>query len=310
MPDLLHSLQGHDLGHVRIIAELWGIELHANEQNAACLEMVNAMHDDQSLGELIETLPPAGRAALSALEQASGRLPWALFTRQFGDVREMGAAKRDREKPYLKTASAAEDLFYRGLLGRGFFQTGEEAQEFAYIPDDYLPLIRQHLHGPTQAPARPLGRPAEPTESASVIPATDRVLDDVTTLLAARRAGQAVPPNPVLQALVQAAGLLQGDTLQAQQAKAFLEASRADALRMLVAAWRTSDKFNELRLMPDLICEGEWRNRPLAAREFLLKRLGEVPRQTWWNLPSFIEDVKQHDPDFQRPAGDYDFVVR
>ncbi len=306
MPDLLHSLQGYDLGHLRIIAELWGMHLHAREPDAAILEIVTVMHDDQSLGELIETLRPPARAALAALEQASGRVPWALFIREFGDVREMGAAKRDREKPYLKTASGAEDLFYRGLLGRAFFETGEEAQEFAYIPTDYLSLIQQHLPDPGQAPARPFGRPAEPSESASAIPATDRVLDDVTTLLAARRAGQAVPPNPVLQALVQAAGILQGDTLQAQQAKAFLEASRADALRMLVEAWRASDKFNELRLMPDLVCEGEWRNRPLAARGFLLKRLGELPRQTWWNLPSFIEDIKKQHPDFQRPAGDYD----
>ena len=73
----------------------------------------------------------------------------------------MGAAKRDREKPYLNPASAAEDLFYRALLGRAFFETAEGAQEFAYIPDDCLPLIRRHLPEPRPTVARPLGRPAD-----------------------------------------------------------------------------------------------------------------------------------------------------
>jgi hypothetical protein len=75
---------------------------------------------------------------------------------------------------------------------------------------------------------------------------------------------------------------------------------------MLVAAWRASDRFNELRLLPGLVCEGEWSNRPLAARRFLLGALDELPRQTWWNLKSFIEAIKEQHPDFQRPAGDYD----
>ena len=78
-------------------------------------------------------------------------------------------------------------------------------------------------------------------------PATDHILDDVTTFLAAKRMGQGTEPDPVLRALAQAAGLLKEDTLQAPQAKSFLEAPRADALRMLAEAWRTSDRFNELR---------------------------------------------------------------
>ena len=34
--------------------------------------------------------------------------------------------------------------------------------------------------------------------------------------------------------------------------------------------------------------------------------LDDLPRQTWWNLKSFIEAIKEQHPDFQRPAGDYD----
>jgi hypothetical protein len=306
MPDLLHSLQVHDLGHLRIVAELWGLELRANEPDAAIIEIVATMHDAVSVGEVIETLRPPAQAALSALEAAGGRLPWAIFARQFGDVREMGAGKRDREKPYLNAASAAEDLFYRALLGRAFFETADGAQEFAYMPDDCLPLIRQFLPEPSRAPAQPLGRAAEPAERALVISATDRILDDVTTLLAAKRLAQPTVPDPVLQALAQAAGFLKEDALQSTQAKSFLEASRADARHMLVEAWRMSHGLNELRLLPGLICEGEWSNRPFAARRFLLNALDDIPRQTWWNLKSFVEAIKEQYPDFQRPAGDYD----
>jgi len=306
MPDLLHSLQGQDLGHLRIVAELWGLELEANELDPARLEIVAAMNDSESMGELIETLPPAARAALSALEAAGGRIPWSVFSRQFGEVRDMGAAKRDREKPHLNPTSGAEDLFYHALLGRAFFETVAGAQEFAYIPDDCLLLIRRHLPESRPAAAQPVGRAATPAESVLVIPATDRILDDVTTLLAAKRLGQPTESDPVLQAFAEAAGLLREDTLQAPQAKSFLEAPRADALGMLVGAWRTSDRFNELRLLPGLVCEGEWSNRPLAARQFLLGLLNELPRQTWWNLESFIAAIKEQHPDFQRPAGDYD----
>jgi hypothetical protein len=81
---------------------------------------------------------------------------------------------------------------------------------------------------------------------------------------------------------------------------------RSEAMRLLVDSWRASEAFDELRLMPGLICEGAWVNRPRAAREFLLDHLRRVPRATWWSLPSFIGYIKQKYTDFQRPPGDFD----
>jgi len=37
-----------------------------------------------------------------------------------------------------------------------------------------------------------------------------------------------------------------------------------------------------------------------------LELLKKLSRSTWWSLGSFISAIKQHHPDFQRPAGDYD----
>ena len=73
-----------------------------------------------------------------------------------------------------------------------------------------------------------------------------------------------------------------------------------------------SDSFNELKLMPSIICEGEWTNQPLETREFLLNLLNAIPEDKWWSLNAFIRDIKQKYADFQRPAGDYDswFIKR
>jgi hypothetical protein len=88
--------------------------------------------------------------------------------------------------------------------------------------------------------------------------------------------------------------------------KAFLEASRLEALGFLQGAWLESESFNELRLIPGIVCEGEWKNQPQETREFLLNLLDAIPEGQWWSLNAFVRDIKQKFPDFQRPAGDYD----
>jgi hypothetical protein len=97
-----------------------------------------------------------------------------------------------------------------------------------------------------------------------------------------------------------------GGVTQPEPTRTFLEANRGEALAILFRAWRASPTFNELRLLPGLSCEGEWRNDPLKTRQTLLDLLSQVPPQTWWSLPSFEAGVHQNQPDFQRPAGDYD----
>ena len=131
-------------------------------------------------------------------------------------------------------------------------------------------------------------------------------------MLAAIRAGRPAEPDPVLHGLLECAGVLRAGVPDAERVKAWLEASRSEALRMLADAWHGSTLFNELRLVPELICEGPWINEPRAARAFLLEQLAAVPADTWWNLNSFVESIKQQRPDFERSAGDYDswFIKR
>ena len=322
MPDLFDSLLKQDIGHLHIVAELWGLELRSTEADAAREELAVSLLEPDLVVELVDSLSPEANAAINALVNTGGRIPWPTFTRKYGEIREAGAGKRDREKLYLNPTSTTEILYYRALLARAFFDTQKGPQEFAYIPDDLLSLLsieeedQQENAEEMVEQVEPIGRAASPGEKGQDIPANDSVLDDATTLLAALRVGIEPPetkiPTKTLQSLLQAANLLKESTPQPEPVKAFLESPRTEALTMLQAAWLESDSFNELWQMPTIVCEGEWKNQPQETREFLLNLLNVIPEGKWWSINAFLRDIKQKYPDFQRPAGDYDswFIKR
>jgi len=213
-------------------------------------------------------------------------------------------------------------LWYRALLARSFFDTPQGMQEFAYIPDDLLLLL------PTPAPLAPspMGRPATTAECSQPNLATDHILDHSCTYLSALRSGLSdeeialiaqswittftsfVPLSPKpLSHLLSSAGLLDTNCLpQPENTRQFLEASRSQALAQLAKSWLESTSYNDLRLIPGLVAEGEWQNDPLRARRLILDCLSTVPYETWWSLPAFVTDIHETTPDFQRPSGDYD----
>jgi hypothetical protein len=323
MPNLIQSIQDRDIGYLRIVARLWGIELAAFATDTALKEIAAALLDPKLVTEIVDSLPADARSALETLVNADGKLPWAVFTRRFGEIREAGPGRRDREKIYLDPVSAAEVLFYRAFLARAFFDMSTGPQEFAYIPDDLIPLINREKHGGNKKIsvdsteiAEPLGRPASPKEREHPLAASDRLLDDATTLLAALRMGLPLPetriPVRVVTEFLSAAKIIMDGKPQIEPVRLFLEAPRKDALDKLVNAWLESETFNELRQVPGLVCEGEWSNQPLVTREFLLTLLEVVPENIWWSLPAFIRAIKEKYPDFQRPVGDYDswFIKR
>lgn len=90
----------------------------------------------------------------------------------------------------------------------------------------------------------------------------------------------------------------------ARTAVAWLQQSREAQLRALADAW-SSSAWNDLCHTPGLVCEGEgWHNDPILARTALLDVL---PRATdWFLLDDLVAHIKQLDPDFQRPDGNYD----
>ena len=312
MPGLVHRLQAQDLGFLEIVAEMWGVVLSAPDARGALAPLVRLLLNPVLITEIVDSLPEEARAALDELILQEGWMPWVRFTQKFGPLREVGPGKRDREKPYLDPISATEALWYRALLGRDFLMREGQLQECAYIPEDLLELLPSVNINQSQHP----GRPASPGEIATIQTVTDRVLDHTCTLLASLRLGKSQlspsqslwqPPSPVVYALLDANKLITSEEQPvSEETRIFLEMPRGDALVWLFRGWRESQIFNELRLMPELTCEGAWKNDPLIARERILDWLSTVPEQTWWNIDSFIQAIYQKEPDFQRPAGDFD----
>jgi hypothetical protein len=111
----------------------------------------------------------------------------------------------------------------------------------------------------------------------------------------------------MMQALLVAAGLIDDNGVPAiEPSRLFLEATRGEALAMLFQAWQNSSAVNELRLLPGLSCEGEWRNDPVASRRVILSWIRQLPTRTWWNLDALIAGIRERQPDLQRTAGEYD----
>ena len=336
MPDFSTCLQGKDLSSLQIIARFWGIEFHAPDARLGAQRLAVELLRPELVNEVISSLPEEAKAGLVALQRYGGRLPWSLFTRRYGNVREMGASKREREKPYQVDPSPAEMLWYRALIGRAFFNTSSGLEELAYIPDELLALLPEVTSGQMKN----LSRPASPVESAYIYPCSDAIVDDVVTTMAALRSGHTlewleqnwpdyqltknVPIYPLtfqaLHKLLVVAGLVsrQGE-LRLSNVAGFLQMKKGEALAFLGRVWLESQDYNELHMLPGIVVEGQWKNNPLSARHTVIKRMRELASGldedpgsdayldvTFWNLKEFVSFIRREQPDFQRPAGDYD----
>ena len=132
----------------------------ATEQHAALDELEEAMLSRLRLLPLLAGLPEHARLALGDLIESGGRLPRALFERRHGTLRSMGAARRDREQPYLHTDLAAEILWYRGLLALAFFDTPGRSTRVCIHPGRSTELTIPPAGG-HPAPARATRRPRQ-----------------------------------------------------------------------------------------------------------------------------------------------------
>lgn len=325
MPDLRRVLLDYDLDLLRVLADLWGVALTALTPKDAAEELIAYMHEPARVAELIDDLPEDACLALRALRP--GRQPLAQFTRQHGALRQMGAARREREQPWRMDASPVEMLWYRGLLATAFVDDGRGLEEFVFIPSDLIPLLPDRVAPATEAP--PPGTPFSPS-SVRRPASTVEAADEVTTLLAYLQlnsvnlydgrlsASARASVTPFLRQpaaldffthLVGALGLAEGSPFKpaANVARPFLEAERSKQIQMLAEAWRGSRAWNDLKQLPGLVFEGTaWHNEPLVARGVILDWLAQVPSGEWWSLDSFLEAIKERQPDFQRRGGDYE----
>ncbi len=320
MQTLLRSLQDHDLGHLRILAELWGLDLPAGPPIHTAQALAEAMLDPDGLQETLGSLGAAAKRSFESLLLRGGRAPLADFERRHGQLREMGPGRRDREKPW-RSPSPVEALWYRGLIARAFADTTTGPQEFIFIPSDLLERLQPHVRARPVPPGRPAATPLA-TRLGDWTAA-----DDATSLLAAlRRRTARTPPHagwdeslapflrrpvaaPMLLTLARGEGIIDADSLrpQAQPVRSFLDLPRPEACLRLLLAWRSSRHWNDLARTPRLASGTKgWPNDPAASRQAALAHFVTIPEGVWWDLQAWIEAIHSHDPGFQRPGGDFD----
>jgi len=331
MRPLHQCLLDTNLARLRAIARFWDVDLTTSRQRDVALQLAGAMAVPEAVAAAWDALLDDQRRALEALLASGGRMPLRVFTREWGEIRTMGPGRMEREKPWREPISAAEGLWYRGFISRAFEQGAEGAYEVIFIP----PELHAHL------PAHPTPPPAiilEPTTAPAVAqPAGDALLDDACTLLTylqnermrpspkgdwptrheTRLAQQLRDPDPTRLALLRRLARLLGwlRTTDSGHLRpdpgpvtAWLREPTGQQRCALVEAWRDDPAWNDLFHVPSLRPEdtGAWRNDPLLARKAILRHLAACAPETWYRLDDFIAAIKQIDPDFQRPGGDYD----
>jgi len=316
---LAQALTQHDLIVLRTIGEWWDEDLVGADKTTCVKRLTQRLTQPDIISE-IAYLTPEEAEALAELVKAGGRLPRASFSRQFGEVRLMGPGWLEREEPWLDPVGPAEALWYRGLIYLAFDETAEETVEFFFVPSElYAQLATDIAATDTAVP------PSLPATEApdKIRPGRSDAVDDLTAILAMAQNNPLqeeqldwltpllLDPQPDRRGLLISLAL-EMDLLRRSEegvrptraALNWLQQSREQQLRQLFDSW-SSSSWNELFHTPGLICEGSsWQNDPLLARTVLLDNLPHTGE--WHTVSDLISLIKDEDPDFQRPTGNYD----
>ncbi|HEY65027.1 MAG TPA: hypothetical protein G4O02_10700 [Caldilineae bacterium] len=333
MPRLEQSLIDHPSALLRAIAELRGVSLSARHPREMASELASALSEPAEVARALDDLSPEAMAALEALAAAGGHIQATVFQRQYGEIRPFGPGRLARERPWEKPTGPAEELWYRGWIFRGFVEIDGVMTEVIFIPDEILGLLpRKSTAGPELVAA---------PGPAQAIDHGDAIVQDVLTLVAMalvegmrRRRGrwhtvdlaalvgrfiisEEPPLDPagcsrlaLILHLVEHLGWIHEEggraKVRAAAIRPWLEADRAAQWKTLWLTWRDDETWDDLRKIPELVCEGGWHDDPVGARRRLLAQLAQLPPGEWYALDDWVAAVKALAPDFLRPDGDYD----
>lgn len=341
MRNLKRTLQDQDPALWPVLARRWGVPIHNLSKDDIINTLNEAMLEKDRAETVWESLNDDQRGALQALLGSGGKMPKSMFTRLFGEIRQMGAEQIEREKPHINPVSSAEALYYRGLIAEVFEQVEAGARAVMYVPDDLMSILPSHKTAYENLEATPVAATAEPydldplEEVDGIQQADTSVVDDITTLLVYLQLNNVLLENDSLTqadrtrlipylltqdesrldfllGLGISAGLIEVETGKALPRRAetrrWLAQPRAAQVRGLAEAWRDSLPYRDLWHVPGLHPEPTgWPYDPVVARKAVMHFLSEiVPEQDWWSLDEFIEVIHTTEPDFQRPGGDYD----
>jgi hypothetical protein len=317
MPTLIETIIDYEPDLLGIIAEQWGIDQDLNVSKNQARQIADRLINESLFNEVFNALPQAAYNALIRLVRSNGRMPLDQFEREFGSLREMGAARREKLRPDRNPASITESLFYKALVARAFLREGSQPQEFIYLPDEFFLYLTHKVSELDTAsiPTLPAYSPQR------IFPADDGILEHVCILLAGLRTGMNLDllvlekPKisiPFLLSLLVEMDLVSAENLpNPQKIGSFLEAPRSQSFSALVQAWQTSTRVNESGLLSGLDFEVGIKMNPKVIRKKLLTFLEHLPAEQWFDMTEFIAWLKTIQPDFLRTGGEYEsWIIR
>lgn len=172
MRTLKQALLDHELIVLRVIGEWWELDLTGANKEGSVEELARTL-EHLNMQEERDHSPPEEAAAIEALVMNNGRIPVATFAREHGDVRMMGPGKLEREEPWFDPQNAAEALWYRGILYRGFDNTAEGMIEFYYLPEELYEKLADDAPAQLEPPTAPKAQAAPKPSPAVKSPEED-----------------------------------------------------------------------------------------------------------------------------------------
>lgn len=343
MKNLFATLTDYDPGMLPVLCEVWGIPSKNLTDDDMIKQLGDVMTDPSKMDAVWGKLTEPMQAALQMLASSNqNRMKSALFGRLYGDIRKLGRAQITKEKPHKITDPVAEALYYRGIIGEGFDNVDGDVIGFVYIPTDLLPALPLHktayenLEDEEEFPEEELPALEAIPEPAKIIAADTSIIDDMTTLLAYLQVYTAdvdddsftdeseatilkyfLNINAIRLSFMLGIGV-SANLLTTQEGKAYprrtevrtwLNATRAEQTRQLAQAWLGSKFYRDMWHIPGLNPDDDsgWSYDAVGARNSVMGLFTElVPEQGWSSVTSLIGMIKEIEPDFQRPNGDYD----
>ena len=318
MTDLRQSLLKADFSHIKVVAEQWDLNLSAPDAREGLTQLVDQLLGPEIFDDLRIILSERDQDALLWLDAQGGKALWDHFSRKFGEIREVGAGRLEREQPYRDPISPAESLWYRALISRGFLETDSGPREFVFIPDDLREPVIASLENQLSSNTAPtfISRKAASREHVIEVNASANILDHICTLLAGLR----MSVDPLIhmpgvtdlqldfyQMLSRICRLIDlTNRVSPQNIRDFFEITRDEAMLKLWISWRKAEKFPDLNLLPGIIVEGNPEMDPVHLRDKVITYLTSLEPNNWWSIESFIAQIKEIDPDLLRQSGEYD----
>lgn len=342
MKNVFATLHDYDPGMLPALAEFWRVDGKSLTDEELIRQLQRAMLDAAIAEAAWDRLDEPARTALQLLvSSARSRMKIAQFERFYGNIRKLGRAQIEREQPHILSQSIAETLYYRGFIGEGFDKVDDNLIGFIFVPTDLIAALPLHktsyetLDDDNESAAEETPALGLINEVDEVSRADTAIVDDLTSLLASLQtrpaavAGEQFAPEdaaaikPILLqrdesrlsfmlAIAESAELLNREDGKAhpkrKEARNWLEAPRARQIERLAKAWLASRTYREMWHVPGLYPEDSgWSYDAAAARHAVMQLLADLlPQQGWVSINDLIEIIKEFEPDFQRPDGDYD----